>query len=164
VAATPLSVFDPAYFQFPLAGVNRIFLEEPEFWARAGYSEPFKEEWQTFYGFPWRPQDASPENTYLSSKLKYQLYYNAIREVSNYGKAYAKAKGIDLRIYIATHSLVNYSSWMIVSPEASLASLPGIDGYIGQVWTGTSREPTYFDGQKTIFPHGPHRRLAPGLG
>jgi hypothetical protein len=130
------------------AGVNRIFLEEPEFWARAGYSEPFKEEWQKYYGFPWRPQDASAENTYLSSKLKYQLYYNAIKQVSNYAKAYAKSKGMDLKIYIATHSLVNYSSWMIVSPEASLASLPGIDGYIAQVWTGTSREPTYFDGLK----------------
>ncbi|MBS1604398.1 MAG: hypothetical protein JST42_17160, partial [Bacteroidetes bacterium] len=46
------------------------------------------------------------------------------------------------------HSLVNYSSWKIVSPEASLASLPGIDGYIAQVWTGTSREPTYFNGVK----------------
>jgi hypothetical protein len=51
-------------------------------------------------------------------------------------------------VYIATHSLVNYSSWQIVSPEASLASLPGIDGYIAQVWTGTSREPTFFDGQR----------------
>ena len=130
------------------AGIDRLFLEEPEFWARAGYSAPFKEEWQKFYGFPWRPQDASPENTYLSSKLKYQLYYNAIREVSNYAKAYAKTKGVDVKVYIATHSLVNYSSWKIVSPEASLASLPGIDGYIAQVWTGTSREQTYFDGKE----------------
>jgi hypothetical protein len=130
------------------AGIDRIFLEEPEFWARAGYSEPFKQEWQKFYGFPWRPQDASPENTYLSSKLKYQLYYNAIREVSDYAKTYAKEKGKDVKVYIATHSLVNYSSWKIVSPEASLASLPGIDGYIAQVWTGTSREPTFFDGKQ----------------
>jgi hypothetical protein len=51
-----------------------------------------------------------------------------------------------VRVYIPTHSLVNYSSWKIVSPEASLASLPGIDGYIAQVWTGTSREPTYYNG------------------
>ncbi|MBS1663787.1 MAG: hypothetical protein JST68_22270 [Bacteroidetes bacterium] len=130
------------------AGINTIFLEEPEFWARAGYSAPFKEEWQKFYGFPWRPQDASPENTYLSSKLKYHLYYDAISQVSSYAKQYAAGKGRSVKIYIATHSLVNYSSWQIVSPEASLASLPGIDGYIAQVWTGTSREPTYFDGQK----------------
>lgn len=128
------------------AGITSIFLEEPEFWARAGYSEPFKKEWQKYYGFPWRPQHESAENTYLSSKLKYQLYYNAIKEVSSYAKEYGKSKGLTVRVYIPTHSLVNYSSWQIVSPEASLASLPGIDGYIAQVWTGTSREPTYYNG------------------
>jgi hypothetical protein len=129
-------------------GITTIFLEEPEFWARSGYSQPFKDEWQKYYGFPWGPQDASAEDTYLSSKLKYQLFYNAIKEVSNYAKEYGKSKGKDVKVYIATHSLVNYSSWQIVSPEASLASLPGIDGYIAQVWTGTAREPTYFDGQR----------------
>ncbi|OQP66611.1 hypothetical protein A3860_13530 [Niastella vici] len=130
------------------AGINSIYLEEPEFWARAGYSEAFKQEWQRYYGFPWRPQHESPENTYLSGKLKYHLYYNAIKEVSEYAKAYGKTKSMDVKVYIPTHSLVNYSSWQIVSPEASLASLPGIDGYIAQVWTGTSREPTYFNGLK----------------
>ncbi len=130
------------------AGISSIYLEEPEFWARAGYSELFKKEWQNYYGFPWKPQHESPENTYLSNKLKYQLYFNAIKEVSSFAKEYGKSKGIDIKVYIPTHSLVNYSSWQIVSPEASLASLPGIDGYIAQVWTGTSREPTYFKGLK----------------
>ena len=129
------------------AGISSIYLEEPEFWARAGYSQVFKEEWQNYYGFPWRPQHESPENTYLSNKLKYQLYYNAIKETSSYAKEYGKSKGMNIKVYIPTHSLVNYSSWKIVSPEASLASLPGIDGYIAQVWTGTSREPTYFNGE-----------------
>src|ERR1700712_1375932 len=55
------------------AGVSSIYLEEPEFWARAGYSESFKREWQKMYGFAWMPQHESPEATYLSSKLKYQL-------------------------------------------------------------------------------------------
>lgn len=128
------------------AGITTLFFEEPEFWARAGYSEGFKKEWQKYYGFPWRPQHESPENTYLSSKLKYHLYYNAIKEVSEYAKAYGKSKGKDIKVLIATHSLVNYSSWQIVSPEASLASLPGIDGYIAQVWTGTSRTATFFNG------------------
>jgi len=129
-------------------GIKEIFLEEPEFWMRGGYSVHFKEEWQKYYNFPWKAQDESPENTYLSNKLKYHLYYEAIRQVSDYAKAYAKSKGINVKVYIATHSLVNYSSWRIVSPEASLASLPGIDGYIAQVWTGTSREATYFNGDR----------------
>ena len=129
------------------AGVSSIYLEEPEFWARSGYSSAFKKEWKDFYGFPWRPQDASAENTWLSSKLKYELYYRAIKEVSAFAKAYGKQQDLDVKIYIPTHSLVNYSAWSIVSPEASLASLPSIDGYIAQVWTGTSREAVYYNGE-----------------
>lgn len=129
------------------AGIDAIYMEEPEFWARAGYSESFKREWKSYYGFDWRPQHESPENTYLANKLKYQLYYNALKEVFTYAKEYGKSKGMDVRCYVPTHSLVNYSQWMIVSPEASLASLNCVDGYIAQVWTGTSREPNYFNGQ-----------------
>lgn len=130
------------------AGIDAIYLEEPEFWARAGYSEAFKREWKEYYGFPWRPQHESPENTYLSNKLKYQLYYNALEEVFTYAKEYGKSKGMDIRCYVPTHSLVNYAQWKIVSPEASLASLDCVDGYIAQVWTGTSREPNYYNGVK----------------
>lgn len=129
------------------AGIDAIFMEEPEFWARAGYSEAFKREWKSYYGFDWRPQHESPENTYLSSKLKYQLYYNALKEVFTYAKEYGKSKGMNVKCYVPTHSLVNYSQWMIVSPEASLASLSCVDGYIAQVWTGTSREPNYYNGK-----------------
>jgi hypothetical protein len=130
------------------AGIDAIYLEEPEFWMRAGYSDAFKREWEEYYGFPWRPQHESPENTYLANKLKYHLYYRALDEVFTFAKEYGKSKGMNVRCYVPTHSLVNYSSWQIVSPEASLASLPAMDGYIAQVWTGTSREPTYFDGLK----------------
>lgn len=128
------------------AGIDAIFMEEPEFWARAGYSEAFKREWKNFYGFDWRPQHESPENTYLANKLKYNLYYNALQDVFTFAKEYGKSKGMDVRCYVPTHSLVNYSQWMIVSPEASLASMPCVDGYIAQIWTGTSREPNYYDG------------------
>lgn len=130
------------------AGIDAIYLEEPEFWARAGYSTAFKKEWKDFYGFDWRPQHESPENTYLANKLKYHLYYRAVNECFTYAKEYGKSKGMNIRCYVPTHSLVNYSQWMIVSPEASLASLPCVDGYIAQVWTGTSREPNFFNGEK----------------
>ncbi|WP_316804062.1 hypothetical protein [Pedobacter nototheniae] len=128
------------------AGVTAIYLEEPEFWARAGYGDAFKKEWQAYYGFPWMAQHESPEATYLSSKLKYQLYFKALKEVFSYVKSYSESKGKRVRCYVPTHSLINYSSWQIVSPEASLANLEGMDGYIAQVWTGTSREPIYFNG------------------
>ena len=127
-------------------GIDAIFLEEPEFWARGGYSEAFKREWHDYYGFAWRPQHESAENTYLSNKLKYHLYYRALDETFTYAKQYGSEKGMDVRCYVPTHSLLNYSQWQIVSPEASLASLESCDGYIAQVWTGTSREPNYYNG------------------
>lgn len=130
------------------AGIDAIYLEEPEFWARAGYSEAFKREWKEYYGFDWRPQHESAENTYLSNKLKYQLYYRVLNECFTYAKEYGRSKGMNVRCYVPTHSLVNYAQWQIVSPEASLASLPCVDGYIAQVWTGTSREPNYYNGVK----------------
>ena len=130
------------------AGIDAIFLEEPEFWARSGYSDAFKREWKAYYGTEWKAQHLSPENTYLSNKLKYQLYYRALNEVGTYAKEYGRTKGLNVRVYVPTHSLLNYSQWRIVSPEASLASLDCIDGYIAQVWTGTSREPNYYNGVK----------------
>ena len=130
------------------AGIDAIFLEEPEFWARSGYSDAFKREWKAYYGFDWRPQHVSAENTYLSNKLKYHLYYRALDEAFTYAKEYGRQKGMNVRCYVPTHSLLNYAQWSIVSPEASLASLPCVDGYIAQVWTGTSREPNFFNGVK----------------
>ena len=130
------------------AGISEIFLEEPEFWAYAGYSEAFKREWEAYYGFPWRAQHLSAENTYLSNKLKYHLYYRALDEAFAYAKEYGKQKGMDVKCYVPTHSLINYSMWHIVSPEASLASMKHCDGYIAQVWTGTSRVPNYFNGKR----------------
>jgi hypothetical protein len=128
------------------AGIDAIYLEEPEFWAKAGYSKSFKKEWKKYYGFDWRPQNTSAENTYLSNKLKYHLYYRALNECFTYAKEYGKSKGMNIHCYVPTHSLINYAQWMIVSPEASLASLASVDGYIAQVWTGTSSEPNYFNG------------------
>ena len=130
------------------AGVDDIFLEEPEFWASAGYSDAFKREWEANYGTPWQPQHSSPEAAYLSNKLKYHLYYRALDQAFTYAKDYGRSLGRDIRCYVPTHSLVNYSMWHIVSPEASLASLPSVDGYIAQVWTGTSRAANYYQGRR----------------
>ncbi len=127
-------------------GVDAVFIEEPEFFAAVGYSEGFKREWQAYYGTPWQAVNASPEATYLSNKLKYYLYFRALDECFTFCKAYGKTLGREIHCFVPTHTLLNYSQWGIVSPEASLASLPSVDGYIAQVWTGTSREPQYYNG------------------
>ena len=130
------------------AGVEAIHVEEPEFWDRAGYSEAFKKEFKLYYHEEWMPPHESVDAKYKCSKLKAYLYARTIDRVSAGLKEYAKAKyNRDLRFYVPTHSLINYTMWKIVSPEGKLADLPYVDGCIAQVWTGTSRTKNWFDGE-----------------
>ena len=130
------------------AGVEAVHLEEPEFWARAGYSEGFKREWQSFYHEPWRAPHESVDGQWRASKLKYFLYRRALQQVFRHVQEYNKRTGRQVKCYVPTHSLINYAHWCIVSPQSSLATIDGCDGYIAQVWTGTSRTPNHFQGQR----------------
>jgi len=128
------------------AGVEAVHLEEPEFWARAGYSEGFKREWQSFYHEPWQPPHESVDGQWRASKLKYFLYRRALQQVFRHVQDHNRRTGRAVRCYVPTHSLTNYAHWCIVSPESSLTKLDGCDGYIAQVWTGTARTPNHFRG------------------
>lgn len=127
------------------AGAEAIYLEEPEFWANTGWSDSFKQEWQNFYHEPWGPPDSSVDAQYRASKLKYFLYRRTLAQVFDAVKSYGAAHHRVIPCYVATHSLINYAQWQIVSPESSLLKV-GADGYIAQVWTGTAREPNVYDG------------------
>lgn len=129
------------------AGVEAVHLEEPEFWARAGYSEGFKREWKSYYKEDWRPPHSSADAQWRASKLKYFLYWRALQQVFDHVRAYNRKTGKKVRCYVPTHSLINYAHWCIVSPQSSLAQLDGCDGYIAQVWTGTARTPNHFRGR-----------------
>jgi hypothetical protein len=126
------------------AGAEAIHLEEPEFWDRAGYSEGFKREWRNYYQEEWQPPDSSVDARWRAGKLKYYLYRRALQQVFDHVQAFNQRTGHHVRCYVPTHSLPNYAQWCIVSPESSLAQLKGCDGYIAQVWTGTSREPNRY--------------------
>jgi hypothetical protein len=129
------------------AGAEAIHLEEPEFWVTSGYSEGFKREWQNYYGEPWQAPHESIDAQWRASKLKYFLYRRALQQVFDYVQDYNARSGRHVRCYVPTHSLLNYAHWSIVSPESSLARLKGCDGYIAQVWTGTSRTPNMYGGK-----------------
>jgi len=130
------------------AGAEAIHLEEPEFWARGGFSEAFKREWQTYYNEPWQRPDQSCDAQYRASKLKRYLYRRALDRLCASMKEYAiTSRGTPVRFYVPTHSLLNYTQWCIVSPESGLVDLPGVDGYIAQVWTGTARTPNTYAGE-----------------
>lgn len=127
------------------AGADAIYLEEPEFWARAGWSDSFKQEWQSYYHEPWRAPDSSPDAQYRASKLKYFLYQRALAQVFTAVRQWGTEHHRHIPCYVATHSLINYAQWAIVSPESSLLDV-GADGYIAQVWTGTSRAVNTYEG------------------
>lgn len=130
------------------AGADAIHVEEPEFWDRGGYSPAFKREYELYYKEPWKAPHESVDAKYKCGRLKAYLYSRTIDRVSSSLKEYAKVKyGRDLRFYVPTHSLINYTQWKIVSPEGKLSDIPGVDGCIAQVWTGTSREENWFDGE-----------------
>lgn len=128
------------------AGAEAVHLEEPEFWVRGGYSEGFRREWRKHYGEPWQPPHESVDAQWRASKLKYFLYRRALQQVFDHIQDWNRRTGKKVRCYVPTHSLLNYAHWRIVSPESSLARLQGCDGYIAQVWTGTSRTPNVYRG------------------
>ncbi|OMF23499.1 hypothetical protein BK133_24225 [Paenibacillus sp. FSL H8-0548] len=128
-------------------GVEAIHLEEPEFWAASGYSDAFKREWLNYYGEDWVPPHSSPDAQYRASKLKAAMYYRALDRLCSQMKEYSLVTyGRTVRFYIPTHSLINYTQWRIISPEALLVSMPGCDGFIAQIWTGTARTPNVYKG------------------
>ncbi len=130
------------------AGIEAIHVEEPEFWDRAGYSEGFKREFALYYKKPWSPPHESLDAWYKCARLKQYLFTRTLDRVGSAIKEYAKKKyNKDLRFYVPTHSLLNYTQWKIISPEGKLSDIPAVDGCIAQVWTGTAREKNWFNGE-----------------
>lgn len=154
------------------AGVEAIHVEEPEFWDRGGYSEGFKKEYLLYYKTPWVAPHESVDAHYKCAKLKAYLYKRTIDRVSAGIKSYALSKyGRLIRFYVPTHSLLNYTQWKIVSPEALLTDVPTVDGYIAQIWTGTSRTQNTYEGvpaertfETSYLEYGIMQELVKGTG
>jgi len=154
------------------AGVVAIHVEEPEFWNRAGYSESFKREFELYYREKWSAPHESVDAAYKCARLKAYLFTRTIDRLASSLKEYAKRKyDRDLRFYVPTHSLLNYTQWKIVSPEGKLSDIPAVDGCIAQVWTGTSREKNWYQGvlaertfETAYLEYGVMQELVKGTG
>lgn len=153
-------------------GIEAIHLEEPEFWVAGGYSEAFRREWRIYYQEEWIPPHSSPDAQYRASKLKAYLYYRALDRLCAQMKEYAEVRyGRPVRFYVPTHSLINYTQWRIVSPEALLVNMPACDGFIAQIWTGTSRTRNVYQGvrdertfETAFLEYGVMQELVRGTG
>lgn len=123
-------------------GSLAIVPEEPEYFARAGYEESFKQEWRRVYGEEWQPPHSSPLARWRSERLKAQMELNIIREMLRE----AQRVKPEARRMLAIHSPINYANWGIVFPHAAAVAMPELQEIIGQVWTGTARTPCLLDG------------------
>ncbi|NOZ56621.1 MAG: hypothetical protein GXO73_07520, partial [Calditrichaeota bacterium] len=128
------------------AGAKGVCLEEPEYWARAGYSAAFKEAWRKVYGRPWQDPGSSPQAWIDAARLKQKLYADIVSALFDDVTAYAGRRGGQVRRVVATHTPLNYAHWGIVSPETQYSRLPTCDGIVAQVWTGTARTPVTYRG------------------
>lgn len=153
-------------------GVEAIHLEEPEFWDHGGYSPAFQREYALYYREKWQPPHTGLDVRYKASKLMAYLYSRALGRISSALKEYAMVKsGRELRFYVPTHSLLNYTQWRIMSPEAALIDIPSVDGCIAQVWTGTSRSANVYAGvvkertfETAYLEYGIMQELVKGTG
>ncbi|NLH97990.1 MAG: hypothetical protein GX446_00700 [Chthonomonadales bacterium] len=151
IPTTGLNEKQRAYYAEAAAnGVYAVCPEEPEIFARAGYSEAFKQEWQALYGAPWEPPHSSMEARVKAERLKMQLCLRQIQAVL--GPLASTHPGV--RRMLAVHSPVTYPHWGITVPHYALFRLPAVQEVIGQVWTGTARTPTRVAGVRAerTFP------------
>lgn len=129
------------------AGAEAVHLEEPEYWGFGGHAEAFKREYEFYYNKKWSYVEENVDTIFKASKVMAYLYKRTVDRICSSLKEYAMVKyGRRVRFYIPTHSLISYTQIHMVSPESLLMDLPSVDGYIAQIWTGTSRMPNEYEG------------------
>lgn len=129
-------------------GISAIHMEEPEFWDAGGFSAAFAKEYEDYYKEPYCTPDSSLDARYRCSKLKALLYARLVEKLSKAVKEYSLEKyGREISFYVATHSLINYTQWKIMSPESRLLDMENVDGFIAQVWSGTSGTGNVYEGR-----------------
>lgn len=128
-------------------GVKVIFLEEPVFFTKSGYSDAFKTEWEIYYGSPWQAPGSSEDAQFKASRLKAFLLRRCIVNVSTRLKYYAKKKyNCQIKIYSVLNSFINYSQRNIITPGRDLATRQQIDGFAAQVRPETAKIPKIYNG------------------
>jgi len=118
------------------AGAGAILPEEPLAHVFTGYEEHFRELWKRRYGMPWQPQHSSDEARFLTAQLKNELYLRLEQRLARRTGAFAEAQGRDIGFVLPIHSLYSNIASQLVAPLGTSTTLPGVDGYIGQIWTG----------------------------
>jgi len=111
------------------AGAAAILPEEPLAHVFTGYEASFAELWLKRFRIPWQPQHESAKARFLTAQLKNELYIELEERL-------LKRTGQNADFILPIHSLYSNIAAQLVAPLGTSTSLDGIDGYIGQIWTG----------------------------
>ncbi|MDE2125892.1 MAG: hypothetical protein KGJ62_04815 [Armatimonadetes bacterium] len=124
------------------AGSQGVCLEEPEYWASAGYEADFKAAFRAMTGQAWQDPASSAAARWAAGQTMAKLEAAHIGDVLSSVENHAPTA----KRLVAFHSPLNYAMWGIVCPQAAIAQLPQVQQVVGQVWTGTARTPVPYAG------------------
>lgn len=118
------------------AGAIAILPEEPLAHVFTGYEESFKDLWRQRYDIPWRGQHEDAETRWLTAQLKNELYIKLEKRLADKTLQYAREHSKELGFILPIHSIYSNIAAQLVAPLGTSVNLNGVDGYIGQIWTG----------------------------
>ncbi|MBN1815728.1 MAG: hypothetical protein JW828_00115 [Sedimentisphaerales bacterium] len=118
------------------AGATAILPEEPLAHVFTGYEESFKDLWRQRYDLPWRGQHEDAEARWLTAQLKNELYITLEKRLAVKTRQYALEHDKKLGFILPIHSIYSNIAAQLVAPLGTSVNLEGVDGYIGQIWTG----------------------------
>ncbi len=125
-------------------GVEVVALEEPELWNRSGYSEGFKAEYEDYYGEAWQDPETSAEAMWKNQYFK--AYINKVGV--EYLTRKIKENYPEVTVLIAAHSNFSYGRHGISTGWNMYASIPTVDGFIGQTWSDDAAMSMQYQGKK----------------
>jgi hypothetical protein len=144
------------------AGAEAVLPEEPLAHVDTGYEQAFRDLWTARYGRPWQPESASAEARFLTAQLKNELYIELERRLAAATRARAVELGRRVPFVLPIHGLYSNVAAHLVAPLGTSIGIDGVDGYIGQVWTGPvnwalshydSPGKTFFDSAYVLYDY-----------
>lgn len=118
------------------AGAAAILPEEPLAHVFSGYEDAFKPLWLERYGIPWRGQHENAEARWLTAQLKNELYIKLEKRLLERTRRYAQENDREVGFVLPIHAMYSNIAAQLVAPLGTSVGVDGIDGYIGQIWTG----------------------------
>jgi len=129
------------------AGAVAILPEEPLGHVHTGYSKSFKKLWVKHYKFPWQAENSSALARYLTAQLQGELFLKLEKELAK------TTKKKNAALVVPIHSIFGNISSSLSAPLGISVNTKGINGYIGQIWTGPIRWSlgNYISSEKSFF-------------